>query len=192
MKEESNVGSMPRIYTKTGDDGSTGQLFGGRVGKDSLKVAACGDIDEAVAVLGLARAQCVDFAGMRMAIQRIQRDLFVVGADIMTNKRARDKQQPGVSRVTVEMVEAIERLIDDSVAEKPLRPIFIVPGANQLSATLDIARAVVRRAERHSIRISREEVVSREVLRYLNRASDLIYVLARHAAGSSEELPSHE
>ncbi len=138
---------MTRIYTKTGDDGTTGLLFGGRVGKDDLVTEAYGTTDEAVAALGLARALTDDEA-IAAEVLALQRELFVVGADLATNPDARDRLEPGVSLVTHEMVGALEAQIDTLVAERPLPQVFIVPGANPASAAIDLARSIVRRAER--------------------------------------------
>jgi cob(I)alamin adenosyltransferase len=175
---------MPRIYTKTGDDGTTGLLYGGRVPKDDAATEAYGTTDEAVAVLGLARASA---DGLSEEILALQRELFVVGADLATNPAERAKLQPGVSLVTAEMTERLERLIDDLVAERALPQAFVVPGANAASAALDLARSVVRRAERNVVALEREgREVNPEVRRYLNRLSDLVFVLARRQAGEDE------
>ncbi|PFG39881.1 ATP:cob(I)alamin adenosyltransferase [Georgenia soli] len=183
---------MTRIYTGTGDDGTTGLFFGGRASKGDVLVDAYGDVDEAVAVLGVARAGCAD-AALADRILRLQRELFVVGADLATHPERRRRLVDGVSRVTTEMVAALERLIDDLVTERPLRPVFVVPGATTTSAALDHARTVVRRAERHAVG-AREagRAVAEPALIYLNRLSDLLFVLARHAAGEAEEPASHE
>ena len=176
-----------RIYTKTGDDGTTGRLYGGRVSKADPTVEAGGSVDEAVAALGLARALS-DRGGAGALILRLQRDLFVVGADLATNPEERDKLRPGVSLVSPEMVEELERLIDTSVKEHPLPQEFVVPGANQPSAALDLARAFVRRAERRAVEMREQgDAVNPELLRYLNRLSDLLFVLARRLAGGPEE-----
>jgi cob(I)alamin adenosyltransferase len=177
---------MPRIYTKTGDDGTTGLLFGGRIPKDDPATEAYGTADEAVSALGLARAHCAD-PGLVEEILQLQRELFVVGADLATNPQERDKLTPGVSLVTPDMVERLEARIDQMVAERPLPQVFIVPGANPCSAALDLARSVVRRAERHVVGLERaERTVNHDVRLYLNRLSDLLFVLARWAAGESE------
>lgn len=177
---------MPKIYTKKGDDGTTGLLYGGRVSKADPATEAYGTTDEAVAVLGLARALSGD-ASLREEILGLQRELFVVGADLATNPRERAKLGPGVSLVTAEMVERLEARIDELVAEHPLPNEFIVPGANAVSAALDIARSVVRRAERRVIDLRESGAdVNEDVLHYLNRLSDLLFVVARMAAGESE------
>jgi cob(I)alamin adenosyltransferase len=177
---------MPRIYTQTGDDGTTGLLYGGRVSKADTATEAYGTTDEAVAALGLARSMCEDET-MRGDLLTLQRELFVVGADLATNPKERGKLKPEVSLVITAMVERLERRIDDLVAVRPLPEVFIVPGANPGSAALDMARGVVRRAERRVVELEgtgRE--VNPEIRRYLNRLSDLIFVLARWQAGESE------
>jgi cob(I)alamin adenosyltransferase len=177
---------MPRIYTKTGDDGSTGLLYGGRVAKDDLVTEAYGTTDEAVAVLGLARALTAD-ATLAADLLTLQRELFVVGADLATAPDARAKLEPEVSLVTETMVARLEHRIDDLVERRPLPDAFVVPGANPASATLDVARSVVRRAERHVVALgSAGRPANPEVRRYLNRLSDLLFVLARWEAGASE------
>ena len=177
---------MPRIYTKTGDDGSTGLLYGGRISKADLATDAYGTTDEAVAALGLARSLC-DEPVLREDLLLLQRELFVVGADLAANPAKRKKLEPGVSLVTDDMVVRLERRIDDLVAQRPLPEVFIVPGANPGSAALDLARSVVRRAERRVVEMERaDRVVNREVRRYLNRLSDLLFVLARWQAGEAE------
>ena len=169
---------MPRIYTKTGDDGTTGLLYGGRVPKSDLVTEAYGTTDEAVAMLGLASD-----------LLALQRELFVVGADLACNPKERKKLEPDVSLVSSMMVARLERRIDDLVTERPLPEAFIVPGANPTSATMDVARAVVRRAERHVVELeAAQRTVNPEVRRYLNRLSDLLFVLARWQAGESEPM----
>jgi cob(I)alamin adenosyltransferase len=178
---------MPRIYTKTGDDGTTGLLYGGRVPKDDPATEAYGTTDEAVAVLGLARS-LVDDETLAADLLTLQRELFVVGADLATNPRERGKLREGVSLVTEDMVRGLEGRIDDLVAQRPLPEVFVVPGANPASAALDVARSVIRRAERQVVSLEREAMryVNPEVRRYLNRLSDLLFVLARWQAGESE------
>src|SRR6266545_3805735 len=115
---------MPRIYTKTGDDGTTGLLYGGRIAKDDAATEAYGTTDEAVAVLGLARASADAEVGEE--ILALQRELFVVGADLATNPTERPKLEPGVSLVSSEMTERLERRIDALVAERTLPQAFVV------------------------------------------------------------------
>ena len=179
------------LSTRTGDDGTTGLLFGGRVSKTDPVIEVCGAIDETVASLGLARA-LLDDDDLRRLVLDLQRGLFVVAADVAANPRARDRLRPGLSRVTAAMTAAVEETIERSLAVEPLRPAFVVPGADVPSAALDVARTRLRAAERRLV-AAREAgaIVDEVVLGYVNRASDLVYVLARRAAGREEEL-SHE
>jgi cob(I)alamin adenosyltransferase len=177
---------MPRIYTKAGDDGTTGLLYGGRISKADPATEAYGTTDEAVAVLGLARALTQDPA-LADRLLTLQRQLFVVGADLATNPDERGKLQPGVSLVTAEDVDGLEVWIDELVTAHPLPNAFLVPGANPVSACLDVARSVVRRAERRVVELREGGAdVNDAVVRYLNRLSDLLFVLARVAAGETE------
>jgi cob(I)alamin adenosyltransferase len=179
---------MPRIYTKTGDDGTTGLLYGGRVSKSDLVPEACGTLDEAVAVLGLARAHAADPA-LSDELLGLQRELFVVGADLATNPDQRSKLEPGVSLVSPEMVARLESRIDELVSAHPLPNAFIVPGANPISAFLDLARSTIRRAERRVVELRESgAVVNEDASRYLNRLSDTLFVLARVAAGETEPI----
>lgn len=180
------LASVPRIYTRQGDDGTTGRLYGGRISKADPVTEACGTVDEAVALLGLARAHAPD-PSVGDALLGLQRELFVVGADLATNPAERDRLEPAVSLVTDEMTERLEARIDELVFAHPLPNAFVVPGANPVSACLDVARSVVRRAERRAVEIRGSGAdVSNAVLRYLNRLSDLLFVLARVAAGETE------
>ena len=178
---------MPRIYTKTGDDGTTGLLYGGRVPKSDPVTDAYGTVDEAVAAIGLARASCDD-PQLAEELLGLQRELFVVGADLATNPSERGKLEPEVTSVTEAMTGRLERRIDALVDRRPLPTVFIVPGADPVSAAIDLARAVVRRAERLTVGLLQAggREVNAEVARYLNRLSDLLFVLARGAAGGSE------
>jgi cob(I)alamin adenosyltransferase len=194
VNEHDRVGRYPsdvRIYTRTGDDGSTGLFRGGRVSKADPATEAYGAVDEAVAALGVARATA-DSPPVQGLILRLQRELFVVGADLATNPEKRDRLEPGVSLVTEEMVRDLESLIDERVAEQPLPDYFVVPGANPVSAALDLARTIVRRAERRAVQMRNAgSMVSDDALKYLNRLSDLLFVLARWQAGGPE-VPSRE
>ena len=179
---------MPRIYTRTGDDGSTGLLYGGRVSKADPVAEATGAIDEAVAALGLARA-LADEPSLRAEILDLQRELFVIGADLATNPAERERLEPGVSLATPQMAGRLEARIDELVLASPLPNAFIVPGANAVSAALDVSRSAVRRGERRVVAIrDAGGVVNADLLLYLNRLSDLLFVLARIAAGEAEPL----
>ncbi len=171
-----------KIYTKTGDDGETGLFGGGRTPKDSLRVAAYGEVDELNAALGLARAlDPPDFADP--LLQSIQRDLFSVGAQLATPDP--DKLHKALSRSGAAIgesdVAALEAAIDDD--ESRLEPLknFILPGGTPKAAALHLARTVCRRAERAVVALARDEQISPAILRYLNRLSDLLFVLARAA-----------
>jgi cob(I)alamin adenosyltransferase len=175
-----------RIYTKKGDDGTTGLLYGGRISKADPATEAYGSVDEAVAALGLARALALDEA-MNAVILDLQRQLFVVGADLATNPGERHKLKAGTSLVTADMTAELERLIDRSIEEHPLPQEFLVPGENPPSAALDVARTMVRRAERRVVELRESGgTVNPDVMRYLNRLSDLLFCLARQAAGGPE------
>jgi cob(I)alamin adenosyltransferase len=177
---------VPRIYTRTGDDGTTGRLYGGRISKADPAAEAYGSVDETVAALGLARALSGN-TGLREGLLDVQRELFVVGADLAANPPERGRLEPGVSLVTDAMVERLETWIDELVLAHPLPNAFVVPGANPVSAGLDVARSLARRAERRVVehRDAGAEV-NDAALRYLNRLSDLLFVLARVEAGEAE------
>lgn len=179
---------MGHIYTRTGNDGTTGRLHGGRVSKADPAVEAYGTADEAVAALGLARALSEDPA-LDEEVLGLQRELFVVGADLAANPAERRKLEPGVSLVTPQMIARLERRIDELVAANPLPQAFVAPGADRVSAVLDVARTTVRRAERRVVELrDTGGKVNDEVLRYLNRLSDLLFVMARSQAGGSEPI----
>ncbi len=179
------------VATGKGDDGSTGLLFGGtRIQKDDVRTEAYGTIDEAVAALGLARAelglkQQLDvvppgLAGIADLILRLQRELFVVGAELATNPAAWDRLQDGTTRVSAEMVEGIDALLRDLEAHVEMPREFIVPGESRTSAAIELARTILRRAERRAVALSRDGLVPGPyLLPYLNRLADLLWVLAR-------------
>lgn len=173
-------------YTRRGDDGETGLLFGGRVVKDDLAPEAYGAVDEACSALGLARAEADD--ELAEVIRRLQTELFVVGAELATSPENHGKLVPGKTAVTPQMVEEIEAMIDSLVeqVDPPLE--FVLPGQNRCAAALDLARALVRRAERATVSLKRaNRLPNDDVLRYLNRLSDLIYMLARFQEGENYE-----
>jgi cob(I)alamin adenosyltransferase len=176
-----------RIYTKTGDDGTTGLLYGGRISKSDPAAEAYGAVDEVVADLGMVRA-LGDNPVLEGLLLEAQRELFVLGADLATNPDQRDKLKEGVSLVTAEMVARLEEAIDRVVEEHPLPQEFIVPGAGPVSAALDVARTTCRRAERRAVELRETgREVNPEATRYLNRLSDLLFVLARWQADRPEE-----
>jgi cob(I)alamin adenosyltransferase len=178
-----------RIYTRGGDDGTTGLLFGGRVGKDETGPEACGVVDEAVSALGMARVAAVDPAAG--AILAVQQELFVVGAELATARGKRSRLQPGVSLVTAEMVQRLEAAIDVLDEEVGMPAGFVVPGGTAVAAALDQARSVVRRAERRAVAHLRAAgIEGSQVVPYLNRLGDYLYMMARAAEG--EWTPSRQ
>ena len=175
----------PKIYTRKGDDGSTGLLYGGRVGKDSSGPDAYGAVDEAVSMLGLARAEAERGSELDQILLRLQRELFVVGAELATDPANRTKLEPGVSLTTEDMVTALEPVIDDITARYDAPTEFVLPGENRIAAALDVARTVVRRAERQSVAAARDGwLPDSQVVPYLNRLADLVYTLARWQEGT--------
>jgi cob(I)alamin adenosyltransferase len=169
-----------KVYTRTGDDGTTGLFHGGRVAKSGPGPAAYGDVDEAVSALGVARAQTDPESELYSLLVRLQRELFVAGAELATQPGERDHLEPGVSRVTPEMVVALEAVIDDVTSRFDPPQEFVLPGENPVAAALDVARTVVRRAERAAV-AARDAGWLRDssVVPYLNRLADLVYTLAR-------------
>jgi cob(I)alamin adenosyltransferase len=172
-----------KIYTRKGDDGTTSLWYGGRVAKTDVRTEAYGAIDEANSGLGLARSLCAeDQADLHQTILSLQRELFVAGAELATAPESSDRLQDGVSRITDEMVDALEPQIDRYMNQVELPPHFVIPGGTELSAALDLARAAIRRAERRTVELRDSDgLASEAVLRYLNRASDLAFALARYA-----------
>jgi cob(I)alamin adenosyltransferase len=179
-----------KIYTRKGDDGSTGLWYGGRVPKSSGRPEAYGSIDEAASALGVARAACVHGDEELYAdILRIQRELFVAAAELATAPEASERLEEGVSKVTDAMVERLEADVDRYMDRVNLPPKFVIPGGSELSALLDVARAAIRRAERRIVELkSADELANETVLTYLNRASDAVYAMARYADEPDPEL----
>lgn len=168
------------IVTKRGDRGETGLLYGGRIAKHDPRVEAYGTVDEAVAALGLARALSA-YPRVRETVLQVQRQLFTVAAELATDVREYGKYDKHFSRVSALMVEQLERWIQEIEAEIAMPPTFIVPGATPASGALDLARTIVRRAERRVTAIVAMGLVTNlEIVRYLNRLSSLIYTLARY------------
>jgi cob(I)alamin adenosyltransferase len=184
---------MRKVYTRRGDDGTTGLLYGGRVSKDDSGPAAYGAVDEAVSALGLARATVGRDTELDELLIRLERELFVVGAELATDPGNRAKLEPGVSRVTGEMVTALEPVIDDVTARFEPPQEFVLPGENATAAALDVARTVVRRAERESVQAARAGWLDgSHVVPYLNRLADLVYTLARWQEGEARPVRSKE
>ena len=170
-----------KIYTRTGDDGTTGLFGGRRVSKADARVEAYGTVDELNAALGVALAsdQSSDLAWLRDVLLSIQRDLFVLGADLAT---PRGEESSYLPRIEDAHVQALERAIDSAEARlTPLRN-FILPGGPAPAAQLHLARTICRRAERAGVHLSATQDVGPIPIRYLNRLADLLFVLARAAA----------
>ena len=178
-----------KIYTRTGDGGETALMGGGRVSKDHVRVHAYGEVDEANAAIGLVRATApADLADDLLA--GIQRDLLTIGGRLASPEPERLKAaQRAKVAVEPERIAALERAIDEAVAELPPLTAFVLPGGTPKAAALHLARAVSRRAERAVVHLSHVEDVPEEVLVYLNRLSDLLFTLARlanHRAGARD------
>jgi len=180
------------VATGKGDDGTTGLLFGGRIAKDDARTEAYGTIDEAVACLGIARAEVLSLAAtgslpapigdLGETLLQVQRDLFVAGSELATDPDAWDCLRDGVTRVDEAMLSRLETMLSTAEAAVQMPREFIVPGSSRLSAALELSRTVTRRAERRVISIDRDGLVPGDwVVPYLNRLADLLWVLARLA-----------
>ncbi len=177
--------SNRKVYTRTGDDGTTALLFGGRVRKDGPGPTAYGVVDESVAALGTARAEVEPGTELAELLVRLQRELFVVGAELATAPENRHKLEAGTTLVTAEMVAALEPIIDDVTTRFTAPQEFVLPGENRIAAALDVARTVVRRAERESVAAAGAGWLDdSHVVGYLNRLADLVYTLARWQEGA--------
>ena len=171
---------VKKIYTRRGDSGETGLLLGGRVAKTDPRVAACGVIDEANSALGLARSLTTNLRMKELTLE-LQRQLFIVGAEIATPAEHRGRLEEMFETVTAKMTARLEATMDELGKEVELPPAFIIPGASAASGAMDVARAVLRRAERESVALDQAGLLENaEVLRYLNRLADLLFVLARY------------
>ena len=168
---------MVRIYTKTGDDGTTGLLYGGRVPKWSPAIEANGAVDESQAVLGLVRAESEPGSELHELLAVLERDLWVLMAEVATAPENRRKLAQGTSAVSAAMVEALEARVDELMDRVEMPAEFVVPGENRISALLDVARTVVRRAER--LVAANPPAPDSLVAQYLNRLSDLLWAMAR-------------
>ncbi|WP_394004089.1 cob(I)yrinic acid a,c-diamide adenosyltransferase [Luteimonas sp. WGS1318] len=176
---------LSKIYTRTGDDGSTGLGDGTRIGKDALRVTAYGTVDEANSTIGLLLAAPVP-DDIRDLLTTVQHQLFDLGGELCI---------PGHAAIEDADVDALEAHLDRYNDDLPALKDFILPGGGEAAARCHIARTVVRRAERETVALSREEAVRPQAVRYLNRLSDLLFVLARvlaRADGHGEVLWRHE
>lgn len=180
---EEDMMRVTRVYTKSGDAGETSLVDGSRVSKADPRVAAYGDVDELNSLLGIARTGLTD-PQLNEALGGIQNELFIVGADLASPLEIK------VPRIVEDHITEMERLIDLLLEElEPLRE-FILPSGTQLGATLHLARAVSRRAERSVVLLAAQSAINKQALIYLNRLSDLLFVMARVAnkrSGAKEE-----
>jgi len=196
VSERTPLSFESAVATGRGDDGTTGLLFGGeRVRKDDLRTEAYGTTDELVAALGMARADLglkeqygvlsPNFGGLADLILRFQRELFVVGAELATSPtdEARAKQRDGVTRVSKEMLDGVDEVLREMEAAIELPREFVVPGETRVSASLELARTIARRAERRAVTLAADDtaLASGYLLPYLNRLADLLWILARVA-----------
>jgi cob(I)alamin adenosyltransferase len=161
---------LSKIYTRTGDDGTTGLGDGTRVAKDSLRVDAYGTVDEANSVIGVVLACASVPENIAAVLTEVQHDMFELGGELCI---------PGHSAITDEFVTRLESELDDLNEDLPSLKEFILPGGGEAAAACHLARTVVRRAERGVTTLASKETVRPEVLRYLNRLSDLLFVIAR-------------
>ena len=169
---------LSKIYTRTGDKGETGLGDGSRIEKDSLRVESFGSVDELNSCIGMVLAHEIP-AAVKDCLTRIQHELFDLGGELCI---------PGHAAVQQAQIDALEKYLDDFNAELPYLKEFILPGGGHAAAACHLARTVCRRAERRTVSLAREEVLRNEVIAYLNRLSDLLFViarvLARHESGS--------
>lgn len=166
---------LSKIYTRTGDDGTTGLGDGSRVDKDSLRVEAYGTVDEANSAIGVVLACQGLSTSIRQCLIEVQHDLFDLGGELCI---------PGHVAVKAEFIDRLERDLDTLNADLPPLKDFILPGGCQAAAACHLARTVVRRAERRTGSLKKEEVIRDEVMQYLNRLSDLLFVIARQLSRS--------
>lgn len=174
------VAGVTQLYTGKGDDGTTGLLFGGRVPKDSAHPRALGAVDEAQAFIGLARSACPAAGDLDRQLTQVCRDLWVLMGELATLPDNHTKLTDGQTRVSVEMVQGIAAMVDELGERFEAPSAFVVPGQTPLAAQLDVARTVVRRAEREALGVALD---GSHVVPYLNRLSSLLWVQARWVEG---------
>ena len=164
------------VYTRTGDKGETGLFGGSRIGKDSLKVNCYGTIDEANSFLGLAYATS-NHEELKKRIRWIQTKLFMVAAELASDDQGKEMLKDKVSK---EEITVLENIIDDYLKVVGEQNFFIIPGDSQVSSMLHVARTIIRRAERSIVELNRVEALREELIGFINRLSDAIYVMARY------------
>ena len=179
---------LSKVATGKGDEGTTGLLFGGnRISKDDVRTEAYGTVDEATAALGMARAELIGLGGAGIAaldetILSIQRDLFVVGAELATNPDAWSRLEEGRTKVSPKMLARINALLATTEAAIVFPKDFVIPGSSKASSAIELARTIIRRAERWCVTLGREGLLPGEhLLAYMNRLADLLWLLARQA-----------
>ncbi len=179
---------LSKVATGKGDEGTTGLLFGGnRISKDDVRTEAYGTVDEATAALGMARAELIGLGGAGIAaldetILSIQRDLFVVGAELATNPDAWSRLEDGRTKVSPKMLARINALLATTEAAIVFPKDFVIPGSSKASSAIELARTIIRRAERWCVTLGREGLLPGDhLLAYLNRLADLLWLLARQA-----------
>ena len=169
-----------KIYTKKGDEGKTSLLFGSRVSKSDIRCEAYGTIDEAVSTLGLARSLSKSQYVSKI-IKNIQEELFIVGSELATDITKYENLKKNFKIVTHDMVLNLEKMIDSFEEAVELPRAFVIPGASPASSALDVARSILRRAERVVVRIKEDNsLLNLVVLKYLNRLEDLLFMIARY------------
>ena len=169
-----------KVYTKFGDSGETSLLYGGRISKNSPNTEAYGITDEAVSVMGLARAFTTDERVNDM-LRQLQRELFTIAAELATDPGKYELFQQHFKPVTQEMVESLETSIDSLEEEFEMPKVFILPGGSQASSAIDLARCVIRTAERRVVAMAEQDLLTNSlIMTYLNRLGDLLFVLARY------------
>jgi len=169
-----------KVYTKFGDSGETSLLYGGRVSKNSPNTEAYGITDEAVSVMGLARAFTSD-PKVNDILRELQRELFTIAAELATDPGKYELFQQHFKPVTPEMVESLETTIDSLEEEFEMPKVFILPGGSQASSAIDLARCVIRTAERRVVAMAEQDLLTNSlIMMYLNRLGDLRFVLARY------------
>jgi len=177
---------LSKIYTRTGDDGTTGLGDGSRTAKDSLRVTAYGTVDELNSAIGMTLAcEGID-AAVRDALVQIQHELFDLGGELCI---------PGMAMIQPADIDRLEHVLDGFNADLPALKDFILPGGGMAAASCHLARTICRRAERDVVALGREETIRPEAMRYLNRLSDLLFVMARvlaRASGHGEVVWQHE
>tara|TARA_Y100000590_G_scaffold189451_5_gene215826 strand:+ start:312 stop:872 length:561 start_codon:yes stop_codon:yes gene_type:complete len=170
---------VPKIYTKYGDDGDTGLLYGGRVSKADLRCEAYGTVDEAISSLGLARSLAKSNE-IKPIIKEIQEDLFTIGAELATDLTQYDLLVKHFRITTNDMISKLEQFIDSLNDQLTLPRQFIIPGGSPASGALDLSRSIIRRAERRVVSLKDMDLLKNSlVLKYLNRSADLIFIMAR-------------